>query len=721
MARKFVIPRRGGPALDVDFEGDLNEQQHAAVTSGDGEKLVIAGAGTGKTRTLTYRVAWLLSRGVPADEILLVTFTNKAAREMVGRVRDLTNVETGRLWGGTFHSVGARVLRRHGAVLGFTDSFSILDESDQRDLIRLCITDVGVAVERRRFPSPKVLGSLISLHVNSRMELVDLVAERFPRFLDWEEEIAAVCRRYAERKLAANAMDYDDLLVMWLRLVHEVPEVRRRYGEQLRHVLVDEYQDTNLIQGELVETLAEANGGNLMVVGDDCQSIYAFRGAHYDNILGFAERHPGAEVFKLEINYRSTPEILQLTNASIRFNTGQYQKELRARREPGQQPALVPCNYPEQEAVFVAERILQLRDEGTSLNDIAVLYRAHSHRLSVETTLLRYDIPYDVRGGLRFFEQAHVKDVTAYLRLVDNPRDEVAFRRALMLQRGIGNVTARRLWEALTLADSAGELIAELRSERVRHLLQRRALDAWDAFGAQLEAVAEHAAEPETAIRAVLAGGYDDIAAAQFTNYESRVEDLEQLAVFAAQYESIRTFLEELVLLGELYGQDVRDGGELGDERVVLSTVHQAKGLEWDVVFAIHLVEGALPSPRSLDEPGGEEEERRIFYVAMTRARNELYLSYPIVRPGGVGGALLQQPSRFLQELPGGLVEPWELFEVTDAALSGASTTDDVGGRSAEQPEWRSESSAVDSATTIASDAYDPNIDTLWDDEEYPQ
>ncbi len=701
MARKFLIPRRAGPALDVDFEGDLNEQQYGAVSCGDGEKLVIAGAGTGKTRTLTYRVAWLLSRGVPADAILLVTFTNKAAREMVGRVRELTNVETDRLWGGTFHAVGARVLRRHGALLGFTDSFSILDAGDQRDLIRLCITDVGVEVERRRFPSPKVLASLISLHVNSRTEFADLLATRFPRFLDWEEQIAAVSRRYAERKLAANAMDYDDLLVMWLRLLREVPEVCRRYGEQLRYVLVDEYQDTNLIQGELVETLARANGGNLMVVGDDCQSIYSFRGAHYDNILGFAERHPNAEVFKLEINYRSTPEILQLTNASIGFNTGQYQKELRARRQSGQQPALVPCNYAEQEAAFVAERILQLRDEGTPLNRIAVLYRAHSHRLSVETTLLRYDIPYDVRGGLRFFEQAHVKDVTAYLRLVDNPRDEIAFRRALMLQRGIGNVTARRLWEALTMASSADELIVQLCSERIRHLLQRRAHDAWGAFVALLQAVAAYLAEPEAAIRAVIEGGYDDIAATQFTNYESRVEDLEQLAVFAAQYESIGAFLEELVLLGELYGQDVGSDGDSADERVVLSTVHQAKGLEWDVVFAIHLVEGALPSRRSLDEVGGEEEERRIFYVAMTRARDELYLSYPIVQPGGVGGALLQQPSRFLQELPRKLLEPWELFEADDTSQSAPVFSDSV-------------------ATTV-SDEYDPNVDPLWNDEDYPQ
>ena len=702
MARRFAIPRRSGSGLNVDFEGDLNAQQYAAATCSDGQKLVIAGAGTGKTRTLTYRVAWLLTRGVPADSILLVTFTNKAAREMVGRVRSLTSVETGCLWGGTFHSVGARILRRHGTLLGFTDSFSILDEGDQRDLIRVCTTDVGVDVERKRFPSPGVLRSLISLHVNSRTELADVVADRFPRFLDWEAQIAAVFECYIKRKRAANVMDYDDLLVMWLRLFQEVPEVRRRYGKQLRYVLVDEYQDTNLIQGELMETLAHENGGNLMVVGDDCQSIYSFRGAHYDNILGFTRRHPHAEVFKLETNYRSTPEILQLTNASIRHNAGQYQKELRACRGSGQQPAMVPCNYPEQESSFVAERILQLRDEGISLSEIAVLYRAHSHRLSVETTLLRYDIPYDVRGGLRFFEQAHVKDVTAYLRLVDNPRDEVAFRRALMLEQGIGNVTANRLWQGLESASSITELIGQLESQRIRCLLPRRVRDAGGTFVTLLEAVAAYAAEPEAAIRAVMEGGYAAFAASKFTNYESRAEDIEQLAVFAAQYESIRAFLEELVLLGELYGQDVRGGSDPSDERVVLSTVHQAKGLEWDVVFAIHLTEGSLPSPRSLEEPGGEEEERRIFYVAMTRARDELYLSYPIVRAGSTGGALLQQPSRFLQEIPRKLVEPWELFEGPSVVQSVNMAGDSVNNMSPR-------------------DDYDPNVDPVWNEEDYPQ
>jgi DNA helicase-2/ATP-dependent DNA helicase PcrA len=703
MARKFILPKRSGPRRQIDFAGELNAQQEAAVTSGEGPKLVIAGAGTGKTRTLTYRVAWLLSQGIAPESLLLATFTNKAAREMVDRVARLTGMESSRLWAGTFHSVGARLLRRHGSVLGYTESFSILDESDQRDMLRLCITDVGIQVERKRFPSPKVLASLASARANRRMDLASLIEERYPRFADWEEQISAVCDRYTERKRLANAMDYDDLLVLWLKLLREAPEVRRHYGEQFRYILVDEYQDTNLIQGEVVEELASENGGNLMVVGDDCQSIYAFRGAHYDNILSFPDRNPGAEVFKLEINYRSTPQILAVANSCIRCNAGQYQKELVARVEAGSRPALVPCNYPEQEATFVAERILQLRDEGTPLREIAVLYRAHAHRLSVETTLLRYDIPYEVRGGLRFFEQAHVKDVTAHLRVIENPRDEIAFRRALLLRPGIGNVTARRVWGLIGDATDFDEMLSRMRSDKAAAVVGKRGREGWRTFTAALTAIAECREAPESAVRAVLERGYADTVAVQFPNHESRLEDLDQLAIFAAQYDTLGAFLEELVLLGEMYGQDVEGGGD-GDERgVVLSTVHQAKGLEWDVVFLIHLAEGAMPSPRGLDDPDGEEEERRIFYVALTRARRELYLSYPIVRPGGMGGSLLQQPSRFLQELPQELMELWEIFDApaTDAQIPlSTPATGQRGG------------SPFD---------FDPNVDPTWDDEDFPQ
>jgi len=692
MARRFVLPRREQATLNVDFEHDLNAQQLAVVKCSEGSKLVLAGAGSGKTRTLTYRTAYLLSQGVPPDRVLLVTFTNKAAREMLRRVSQLTGLEAHHLWGGTFHAVGARLLRRHAEALGYSESFSILDEADQRDLMRICMTDVEVPVEQRRFPSPRVLTSLLSLQANTRVPLEDLIETRYGRFLEWTELIAEIAVRYRERKRAANAMDYDDLLLLWLQLLTEHQEIRDRYGSQFQYILVDEYQDTNLVQAEIVETLANTQGGNLMVVGDDSQSIYAFRGANYDNILRFPDRNADTEVFKLEVNYRSTPQILELTNSSIHNNSEQYEKTLRARRDDGMRPAVVACSYPEQEAAFVAERILQLRDEGIELRNVAILYRAHSHRLSVETTLLRYDIPYEVRGGLRFFEQAHIKDVVAHLRLMENPRDEVAFRRVLLLQTGIGNVTAERVWQR------AGQKSADAESlvERLRDsegLLSSRARPGWGTFMETLESVLEAREDPETAIHAVLGSTYGEYAAGRFDNFESRIEDLEQLAIFATQYSSVHALLEELLLLGELYGQDVAGGGRDEEAGIVLSTIHQAKGLEWSVVFLVHLAEGMFPNPRALDEPGGEEEERRIFYVAMTRARDELYLCYPIMKPGGHGAALVQQPSRFLQELPEHLYERWQL----EAEASSADYSSPQRHTQAED--------------------HDPNVDPIWDDD----
>lgn len=701
MTRRFVLPQRPHSSLAVDFDHDLNAQQLAVVTCGEGPKLVIAGAGSGKTRTLTYRVAYLLGEGAAPASILLVTFTNKAAREMLGRVGQLTQLEPHRMWGGTFHSVGARLLRRHAELLGYHENFSILDEADQRDLLRLCTTDLDIPVEPKRFPSPRVLASLFSLQVNTREPLEDLIAERYGRFLEWSDIIHDIASRYVARKRAANAMDYDDLLQRWLELLQQHDDVRRGYREQFTHVLVDEYQDTNIVQAEIVEALAGgAQGGNLMVVGDDSQSIYAFRGANYDNILRFPERNAGTEVFKLETNYRSTPQILEITNASIRHNEEQYEKTLEARRPVGMLPALVPCSYPQQEASFVAERILQLRDEGVDLADIAVLYRGHAHRLSVETTLLRYDIPYEVRGGLRFFEQAHIKDVVAHLRVLENPRDEVAFRRVMLLQPGIGNVTAERVWQAAGAgAADAHELVANLGDANVQALLSAKARPAWASFVATMVEVLAADTDPETAIRTLMESCYEDYAVAKFDNAESRIEDLQQMAIFAAQYDSVHALLEELLLLGELYGQDVGRGGgadDDGDSPVVLSTIHQAKGLEWHTVFIIHLLEGFFPSPRALDEASGEAEERRIFYVAMTRARDELYLSYPIIRPGGYGAAVVQQPSRFLQELPEELYETWQLEE-EDVATPSA-----PGG----------------SETAPADPDFDPNIDPVWDDDE---
>ncbi|HLD78741.1 MAG TPA: ATP-dependent helicase, partial [archaeon] len=397
--------------------------------------------------------------------------------------------------------------------------------------------------------------------------------------------------RYEARKRAANAVDYDDLLRFWWRLLQEHPELAQRLGTQFRYVLVDEYQDTNAIQAQIVELLAAHNGRNLMVVGDDAQSIYRFRGARYDNILRFAERNPGTEIFKLEMNYRSTPEILEFTNASILHNKQQHRKTLTAQRPRGSLPIVLPLNDAYQEAAFVAERILQLRDEGIPLIEMAVLYRAHAHSSILQAELIKRHIPYDVRSGVRFFEQAHIKDVVAYLKILENPFDEIAWRRLWLMLPRIGNATAARLWD--TIRQAADPLEAAL-APSVCATLPPAARSYVTRFQHDLRKLkaAREERPPSELIGAVMDTGYPDYLRATYDDFQSRLEDLAQLAVFARSYRTLRNLLSELILLGELYGQEVAGGGSSDTERLVLSSIHQAKGLEWRVVFVIRMCEG---------------------------------------------------------------------------------------------------------------------------------
>ncbi|MBI3087855.1 MAG: ATP-dependent helicase [Candidatus Omnitrophica bacterium] len=662
MVRTFTLSGSGSP-IALNLERDLNEPQRAAVTCGDGPKLVIAGAGSGKTRTITYRVAYLMRKGVPPSSILLATFTNKAAREMLTRVEALTGTNVGKVWGGTFHAIGNRILRQYATLLEFAPTYTILDEEDQRDLLKVCVTEAKVRVEDKRFPAPAILQDLISFAFNTRQALEAVIEQRAPHFLEWTGAIRAIEARYQARKRSAQAMDYDDLLHYWLLLLQEQPQVAQRLGRQFRYLLVDEYQDTNTIQAEIVERLAAVNGRNLMVVGDDSQSIYAFRGANYDNILKFPERNPGTEIFKLEINYRSTPEVLAFTNASIHHNERQHHKTLTATRPAGCLPVAVPVSDVYQEAAFVAQRLLQLRDEGIPLRDMAVLYRAHAHSTILQAELIRRNIPYEIRSGVRFFEQAHIKDVVAYLKVLDNPFDEVAWRRLFLMVSRIGNVTAARLWEELSQAADPRETVLK---ESTLSILPAAARPFFKQFQHDLRALRAAAKDhpPGELVAAVLQTGYLDHLRARYDAAQSRVEDIEQLAVFARPYATLQALLSELVLLGELYGQDVVAGSAADTERVILSTVHQAKGLEWRVVFAIRMCEGEFPSPIALREPDGEEEERRIFYVAATRAKDELYLTHPLMDYGPRASNLLLQPSRFLQEVPFTLYEQAEVEEL---------------------------------------------------------
>ena len=696
MSREYVLePFHAAVHLQIDYARELNPQQLAAVTAPPGPALVIAGAGSGKTRTLTYRVAYLLEQGIPADRILLLTFTNKAAGEMMRRVADLLGQEIPSLWGGTFHSIGARVLRAHADLLGYRRDYTILDRDDAKDLIKACIADAGIETKGTHFPKPEVLNEIFSLAANTHRTTDDILESQYDYFSQFAAQIADLAQRYIKRKHATNAMDFDDLLALWLKLLQEHADVREHYQRRFQFILVDEYQDTNKLQSDLVDLLAERHH-NVTVVGDDAQSIYAWRGANFANILEFPKRYPGAKVFKIETNYRSTPEILKVANAAIAANRNQFTKQLAPARKSGLKPALVACMDAAQQSAFIAQRVLELRDEGTSLNQIAVLYRSHFHALELQLELTKRNIPFSITSGIRFFEQAHIKDATAYLKLVVNPQDELAFKRLAQLLPGIAAKGAEKIWKQFadrlksiaplsgpsdTLSPPGGErdgargthhhqpptsAIRPLASalQACAKSVPAKAATAWAQFVATVSQLEDAAVRQSAAkmLRLVIDAGYDDYLKENFANYRNRLEDLEQLAIFAYQFNSVEDFLTQLALLTNVEAEDDKTA-DRDAEQIKLSTIHQAKGLEFDAVFVIMLCDGLFPSERSLNADDGEEEERRLFYVAITRARSELYLSYPLMRAsfGSSGGDAMQHPSRFLSEIPGDLLNQWNL------------------------------------------------------------
>jgi DNA helicase-2/ATP-dependent DNA helicase PcrA len=691
--RRYTLktPAKPQQQYRVRYEEELNSEQLEVVYAGEGPLLVIAGAGSGKTRTLTYRVSRLIEDGIDPSDILLVTFTNKAAREMLSRVEQLVTIDTRRISGGTFHSIGNRLLRRHAEPLGFRSNFTILDDEDAREMMESAVSSLGIKTLEMRFPKGDVLLDIYSFVLNTRTPLELHLEQNFPHFSIYKDEMVNVFRRYKERKRQANAMDFDDLLVYWKVLLDDHPELSEALKRKYRYILVDEYQDTNKLQAEIVDAMSSVRR-NVMVVGDDAQSIYSFRGASFENILTFPLRFPDAEIYKLETNYRSTRQILELANHSIEHNRFQFQKELRAVRGDGPEPAVVGVDDVFEQAAFVAQRILELRDEGEKLDDIAVLYRSHYQSLELQMELSRRMIPYEIRSGVRFFEQAHIKDVISYLRIVTNTRDELAWKRVLKLYPKIGEKTAAEVWGRIS--ESVNPLDRYLRG-----------LDAGGrGVAASLKSLREILSlissesmlrNPSESIRLVVERTYADYARARFTNAQARLDDLEQLSQYALRYEDTNQFLDEVALANPLSGEDVAVVGP-EDERIVLSSVHQAKGLEWRVVFVIWLADGRFPSQRALRVPGGivkvdrsrvhealpllegaideaapredgtveivipgEEEERRLFYVAVTRAKQELYLVFPVMARDRGGMDVLMEPSRFVRELPADSYEKW--------------------------------------------------------------
>ncbi len=644
----------------IDFRALLNEEQFNAVTAEPGPLLVLAGAGSGKTRTLTYRVAYLLSQGVKPSEILLLTFTNKASKEMLHRVQDLTGIEPQRFWGGTFHSLGHRALRIYGEAIKLTRNFTILDADESESLLKQTVESVDKTFFKdKTHPRPGPLFNVLSLARNTQLNINVTVTENFPQYEDIKHRFQAFADNYAKRKQEQNVVDYDDLLELWLKLLTEAPEVAAYFGQRFRHVLVDEYQDTNTLQAQIVDKLAPHH--RVMAVGDDAQCIYSWRGADFENIMTFQHRHPGTVIHRIETNYRSTPEILELANAVLLAQPvgRHFEKELRAARGHANKPYVVQTMDEREQAEFLLKRIRALtEDEGVSANEIAILYRSHFLALEVQLALSRAGIPYQITSGVKFFERQHIRDLVALVRFVYNHSDTQAWQRIAVLLPKVGEKGAQKIHAA---ALDHGRMMQKnfldaLSTDDVKSKVAKDARDDWENFCVSLRQVAEvmQTGTPAAVMETAIDGWYGDYLKGAYADYVERLDELKAMIGFAGRFEEMQDLLAQIVLLnGETSDRQVDPNAEA----IKLTTVHQAKGLEFDIVFVVGLADGQFPGRRSI-EAGDVEEERRLFYVAVTRARNELYLCYPKVATRAGPGGMLLQPSRFLMEIPGDLYDP---------------------------------------------------------------
>ncbi len=697
----------------INFQSELNQEQLEPVLHGDGPCLVLAGAGSGKTRVITYRVAYLLEQGINPENILLVTFTNKAADEMKRRVEKLTtlsvipatagiqttvhwipnqvgNDKSVKLpWAGTFHHIAYRILRIYAPILGYKNNFSVLDSDDSETILKLCAKPFKSDTGRVKFPSARVLQSIISFARNSETTIDSVLDLKHPQWQIFSDNIKTIAREYEQKKKEANVMDFDDLLVNFLLLLNHEPALKK-YAEQFKYILVDEYQDTNKIQSSIIRKLASIHG-NVLVVGDDAQSIYSFRAADIANILEFEKEYPNAKIFKLETNYRSSQEILEVANGVIENNLKQYKKQLKTLSSSGQKPALHPQMDQSGEAEFVVSKILEFLDKGIPANEIAVLFRAAHHSQLLEMELVKAGIAYDYRGGLRFFERAHIKDVLAYLRILNNLADTAAWMRVLMHEEGIGPAAAGKIVEALKHITNIDEV--KIVGEKI---LGEKAKQGWYSFVRIWESMLDarcHSEQSEESlsqipdgqrsfvgtqddkpkvadlIDAILNSPYKDYLESEFIDSRDRVEDITQLKVFAAKYNELEEFLAE-ASLQEGFGAKAGTASARADssDKIVLSTIHQAKGLEWSVVFIINLASGSFPNDRALREDNGLEEERRLFYVAITRTKHHLFLTYPMASDGW--GDSMSGPSIFLGEISSDLLEDHSLLSSNGLVLN---------------------------------------------------
>ena len=705
----------------LDYSAELNPDQLEAVTSESRHALVLAGAGSGKTRTLTYRVAWLLERGIPPWRILLLTFTNKAAGEMLERIEDLTGIPRSQFWGGTFHSIGQRILRMNAQAAGIRPDFSILDADDADSLFAsVCRQVAPHFVKGKNTPTPRVVFDALSYARNTMLPLADVIRSRLGWVEDAQEIVPKLLAEYTAAKRAQNACDYDDLLELFRNLLRDDPPSRERYHSRFRHILVDEFQDTNTLQSEIIRLLAGPET-HVMAVGDDAQCIYTWRGADYENIVDFPQNFPGTQVHKIEINYRSTPEILDFSNSILesRREAAGFSKRLRATRERGFKPALIPQPDAFSQARAVVSKIRTLvEDEGFSLSDIIVLYRAHFQAKELQIELTNLHVPFVITSGIQFFQQAHVRDFVAQLRFVQNNDDAVAFTRVLSLIEKIGPRTAERVLGAARKIsnDKKIPLLVALLDASVLKKIPDVARDDYGDFVLTLQNMAEalsgkelasvpapaplpekkpsvpashgelfeffaadgnaHESDEKTSaensvpagndagtptpadapsvhatpaeiVRIGLDGWYGDFLKKIYPNWQQRYDDLESMIGFAEKFDTLADLLAQLALLNtETTDKDMRERDGTNDS-LRLSTIHQSKGLEFPVVFVIGCADGLFPLRRAIDD-GDVDEERRLFYVACTRAKDRLYLLYPKI--GSVRDPDFLEVSRFISE-----------------------------------------------------------------------
>ncbi len=633
----------------LDYRKELNEAQYEAATTMEGPLLIIAGAGTGKTRTLVYRVAHLIDQGVDPRSILLLTFTRRAAEEMLRRASLLIDSRCSQVAGGTFHSFANLVLRVSGRHIGLAPSFTIMDRTDSEDVIQLIRTELGLNTKDKRFPRKQTVGEIFSMSLNKQTPLNDLLELEYPHLIEVNDELAELFRRYTDYKRTKSLLDYDDLLTRLRDLLADHVEVRHRLSDTYRFIMVDEYQDTNHLQAEIVRLLA-ASHDNVAVVGDDAQSIYSFRGANFRNIMDFPKHFPGARIIKLEENYRSTQPILNVTNEIIQRAKEGYEKRLFTSKSSGARPKLVQAGSEQMQSQFVCQKILELREEGVPLWDIAVLFRSSFHSFDLEIELTRHKIPFVKRGGFQFMETSHVKDLLAHLRVLANPQDTISWHRVLMLLEGIGPGASQKITKWLLAGSNA---VGRLRSYNAKGKIAQELRTL-----AQVLEEAERAELPSEQLQYLLQYYVPILKQNYPDDHPKRLRDLEHFQGMTERYRSLERLLSDMALeppndsIGGVLAVDPDEGP------LVLSTIHSAKGLEFHSVFIIWALEGRFPSLYNINTDEDREEERRLLYVAATRAKQNLFISYPNRVFDKTLRMVLSRPSQFIEDISHRLLEP---------------------------------------------------------------